>query len=200
MMRGRKDYFMKKQPELTALTKKALIDTYFDITAKGQRATVGAIAEQAGYNRCTFYRYFTDTEQLLNQVETEICDAFQAALVHVSFDVSSEIIESLAAVYQQYGGYLSVLLGENGDARFAKRMKAIVSPVAKRRFAGDCDSEITAELKTELALSAVLAVVTKWYDMNQPITVAQLGMLIKDTLGFGGSAAEPANNLTLSGA
>lgn len=107
---------MKKQPELTALTRKTLVYTYFDITSKGEKATVGAITDRAGYNRCTFYRYFTDTEQLLYQAETEICDDFQAALSQITFPVSPlEIIESLSAVYRQYGDYLSVLLGENGD-------------------------------------------------------------------------------------
>ena len=42
---------MKKQPELTAQTRKKLIDTYFELTAKEEKATVGAIAEAAGYNR-----------------------------------------------------------------------------------------------------------------------------------------------------
>lgn len=175
--------FMKKQPELTALTRKTLIDTYFEITAKGGKATVGAITERAGYNRCTFYRYFTDTEQLLYQVESEICDAFQAALSKVALPISPlKIIESLSAVYRQYGNYLSVLLGENGDVRFTKRMKAIVSPLAKQLFAKDSNSEIITELKVEFTLSAVLAVITKWYDMNEPISIEQLGMLIKDIL------------------
>ena len=50
---------MKKQPELTAITRKKLIDTYFELVRKGEKATVGAICELAGYNRCTFYRYFS---------------------------------------------------------------------------------------------------------------------------------------------
>lgn len=180
MMRCERIEFMKKQPELTAFTRKTLIDTYFEITAKGKKATVGAITERAGYNRCTFYRYFTDTEQLLYQVETEICDAFQAALSQISFPFSPlEIVGSFVMIYQQYGDYLSVLLGENGDVRFTKQMKVIVSPLAKRLLSTESDSEIITDLKTEFLLSAVLAVVTKWYDRKQPIPLSDLGELIK---------------------
>lgn len=172
---------MKKQPELTALTRKTLIDTYFEITAKGEKATVGAITEWAGYNRCTFYRYFTDTEQLLYQVETEICDAFEEVLSKIAFPISpTYLIESLSAVYQQYGNYLSVLLGENGDIRFAKRMKSVVSPFAKQHLASESEADVVTELRVEFMLSAVLAVVTKWYDMNQPIPISQLGAIITD--------------------
>lgn len=172
---------MKKQPELTALTRKTLIDTYFEITAKGEKATVGAITEQAGYNRCTFYRYFTDTEQLLYQVETEICDAFQKVLSKVDFPVSPiYLIDPLSAVYHQYGNYLSVLLGENGDIRFVKRMKSVVSPLAKQLLASESEADVVTELRVEFMLSAVLAVVTKWYDLNQPIPISQLGLIITD--------------------
>ena len=177
---------MKKQPEVTAQTRQALIDTYFEITARGDKPTVGTITEVAGYNRCTFYRYFTDTEQLLSQVETEICDAFRAALTqHSALAGSPEIIESLAAIYTEYGSYLSVLLGQHGDSRFAGKIKEIIYPIAYQMFAASNSPNINAELKIEFTLAGVLAAVTKWYEMKQPIPAAQLGMLIKDILQRG---------------
>lgn len=172
---------MKKQPELTAMTRKKLIDTYFELTAKGEKATVGAITGQAGYNRCTFYRYFTDTEQLLSQVETEICDAFRAALPDsFSAEISLEIIESFAEIYRKYDRYLSVLLGRYGDICFISRMKEIMYPMAKQILAVNSDSEAVMEIKAELVLSAVLAAVTKWYELDQPVSAEQLGMMMKE--------------------
>ena len=174
---------MNKQPELTALTRKTLIDTYFDIISKGEKATVGAITTKAGFNRCTFYRYFTDTEQLLNQVEAEICGAFQSVLSQASLPILPlEIIEAFSDIYKQYGNYISVLLGENGDVRFARKIKAVISPFAKQIIGDETDSDEVAELKVEFILSAVLALVTKWYDMKQPIPISHLGMIIKDLL------------------
>ena len=177
---------MKKQPELTAMTKQTIIDAFFQITAEGKKATVGAVTERAGYNRCTFYRYFMDTEQLLSDVETEICDAFEAALSLQSSAISPpELIRSFVAIYQQYGDYLSVLLGENGDFRFVNKMKAIIHPMAQQLFTANSTSNIAAALKEEFVLSAVLAIVTKWYEMKQPISVSELGMLIMNVLQNG---------------
>lgn len=177
---------MKKQPELTAQTKKNLIDNYFKLRDSGKKATVGAIAELAGYNRCTFYRYFTDTDQLLHEVETEIYNAFSEALPQGNLSgIPTEVIESLVGVYQRYGDYLSVLLGNHGDPRFIARTKAIMKPVASQLFAATSESAAVAELKTEFAMSAVLAIITKWYNMHQPITAEQLGMEIKEILQFG---------------
>ena len=177
---------MKKQPEITAMTRQTLIDTFFKITAEGEKVTVGAITDQAGYNRCTFYRYFTDTEQLLLEVESEICNAFGAALARQSPSISPmDIISSFAIVYQQYGEYLSVLLGEHGDSRFVSKMKAMIHPVAHQLFTASSESNIAAALKEEFVLSAVLATITKWYEMKQPIPILQLGMLIMNVLQHG---------------
>ena len=177
---------MKKQPELTAATRQTLIDAFFRITAEGQKATVGDITERAGYNRCTFYRYFDDTEQLLSQVEAEICDAFGAVLTLRSSAISPpEMIGSLAVIYQQYGDYLSVLLGEHGDSRFVRKMKTMIHPVAYQLFTASSSSDITAALKEEFLLSAVLATITKWYEMKQPISISELGTLIVDVLQHG---------------
>ena len=177
---------MKKQPELTAITKQTLIDTYFSIIAEGKKATVDAVTKRAGYNRCTFYRYFTDTEQLLTQVETKICDAFGDSFTQQALTASpAEIIGSLASVYQQYGEYLSVLLGKHGDHRFVVKMKAMIHPIAHQLFTAAADSNIFADLKEEFVLSAVLATVTKWYEMKQPISVTELSVLIRGILEHG---------------
>lgn len=177
---------MNKQPELTAMTRKKLMDTYFDLMAEGGKPTVGAVTKRAGYNRCTFYRYFTDTEQLLEQVEAEICAAFQTALEkQSSFGLSGEMIRSFAGIYKQYDPYLAVLLGRNGDIRFINKMKEIMYPMAEQMFAADSDSETIVQLKAEFALSAVLAGITKWYEMKQPISIDQMGMLLKDFLQKG---------------
>ena len=177
---------MKKQPELTAMTKQALIDTYFSMAAEGEKVTIGAVAERAGYNRCTFYRYFTDIEQLLTQVETEICDAFGKALTRQALTAApAEIVGSLAGVYQQYGDYLSVLLAKHGDYRFVSKMKAMIHPMACQLLTAASDSGVIAELKEEFVLSAVLATVTKWYEMKQPISADELSVLIGGILEQG---------------
>lgn len=177
---------MKKQPELTAITRQTFIDTFFQITSEGKKATVGAITERAGYNRCTFYRYFTDTEQLLSQVESEICDAFGAALTGQASSISpTDIIGSFVDVYQQYGEYLSVLLGVHGDSRFVAKMKAMIQPMAHQLFAAGSESNIVAALKEEFVLSAVLSTITKWYEMKQPIPLSQLGILMMNVLQDG---------------
>jgi len=62
---------MKKQPELTAQTKENLIEAFWQIYCeKGLgKITVKEITAKAGYNRSTFYEYFTDVYDVLDQIE-----------------------------------------------------------------------------------------------------------------------------------
>ena len=124
--------------------------------------------------------------ELLSEVETEVCDAFEKVLTLQSSSISPpEIISSLVGIYQQYDDYLSVLLGEHGDTRFVSKMKAMIHPVAHQLFTTNSQSNIATALKEEFVLSAVLATVTKWYEMKQPISISELGRLVMNILQYG---------------
>lgn len=167
---------MNKQPEITAQTKKNLTDAYFSLKQNGKKATVGQVAELAGYNRCTFYRYFTDTEDLRLQAEAELCSEFKnAALNQISKKSLTELVSGFACIYEKHGKYLETLLGEYGDPNFSKMIKAQIYPFAKQIFKG---KDAVTDIKIEFALSAVLAAVTKWYQLGKPISETELGTTI----------------------
>ena len=171
---------MNKQPEQTAQTRRNLIDAYFALAGKGEAVSVGSITGRAGYNRCTFYRYFADADALLEQVETELYDEFRSV---VGGGASMpEMVMAMADIYQRNGGYLSVLLGPHGDPGFTARVKEIVSPMARERFSGPTAADPVTALRVEFVLSAVLATVTKWYELGQPITASELGALMLDLM------------------
>lgn len=50
MRKGDKEK-MNKQPELTAMTRKKLMDTYFEFMAQGRKPTVGAVTKRAGITK-----------------------------------------------------------------------------------------------------------------------------------------------------
>lgn len=174
---------MNKQPEQTAQTRRNLIDAYFTLAGKGEAVSVGSITGRAGYNRCTFYRYFKDAADLLEQVETELHDEFRSIVN--SGTSMPEMVMAMVGIYQRNGGYLSVLLGPHGDPGFAARVKDLVSPMARDRFSRQEDMESVTALRVEFALAAVLAAVTKWYELGQPISVSELGELMLELMCSG---------------
>ena len=89
---------MNKQPEVTEQTRKNLIAACFDLIKEQGKATVNEITKAAGYNRCTFYRYFTDTRQLLDSVEDEICEKLGNALRQATTDSAEETMDAFGSV------------------------------------------------------------------------------------------------------
>ena len=71
---------MKKQPEQTAQTRRKLMDSFWKLFCDDgiDRVTVGAVTKCAGYNRGTFYEYFTDVYDLLDQLEDELLGELRA--------------------------------------------------------------------------------------------------------------------------
>jgi len=65
---------MKKQPEVTALTRKNLIQAFWYLYCqkKVNDISIKEITDKAGYHRSTFYEYFLDINDVLEQVEDEL--------------------------------------------------------------------------------------------------------------------------------
>ena len=59
----------KKRPDVTGMTRQNLMDAYWDLytTTQLSKLTVKMVTDRAGYNRGTFYAYFTDLKELQEQ-------------------------------------------------------------------------------------------------------------------------------------
>ena len=65
---------MKNNPEVMTKTKQDLIDAFWALYCQKRidKITVKEITQKAGYNRSTFYEYFIDIYDVLEQIETAI--------------------------------------------------------------------------------------------------------------------------------
>ncbi|MFD1907900.1 TetR/AcrR family transcriptional regulator [Paenibacillus rhizoplanae] len=65
---------MNKQPQVTEKTRQRFIEVFVSYTAKKpiEKISIQEIANRSGYNRSTFYQYFTDIYELLDAVENNL--------------------------------------------------------------------------------------------------------------------------------
>ena len=70
---------MKKQSIVTAKTRQKLIDAFWELLEKKNlnRITIKEITDLAGYNRGTFYQFFTDIYALSEDEEERILSAIR---------------------------------------------------------------------------------------------------------------------------
>ena len=169
---------MNKQPEVTAQTKQNLIDAFWSLYCEKriEKITVKEIAQKAGYNRGTFYEYFTDVYDVLDQIEQSLVPTLDELPPTTKPDNSRDIpVDMFLKLYEQNGKYYSVLLGDNGDPAFASRIKSSIKPLIMRAISEKVDrSDIELDFILEYNLSAMIGILSYWFKMNRVLPAEDL--------------------------
>lgn len=175
---------MKKQPEITAQTREKLIEAFWSLYCekKIEHITVKEITDKAGYHRSTFYEYFVDIYDVLNQLEDTLLEYIEMNVIN-RFDgeLSADLAQDIANIYDVKGEYLSVLLSENGDPNFLNKVKALIRPVLTDTF-GLAGNDIHISYIFEFATSGIFAVVTHWYKNGKNLPSNELAGLVRSML------------------
>jgi len=134
------DEKMNKQPEVTAQTKQNLIDAFWSLYCEKriEKITVKEITQKAGNNRGTFYEYFIDVYDVLEQIEQSLIPALDELPPFTMPNHNMGMpLNKFLKLYEQNSKYYSVLLGDNGDPSFASKLKNSTKPMLKQAFSVD---------------------------------------------------------------
>lgn len=120
---------MKKQPEITAKTKSALVTAFCDLYSKKSidKITIKDITTLAGYNRSTFYQYFTDVYDLLEYIENDLLIAMKTLWEKEGNTLLSPNLNHLITLFENKEHYLKAILGDYGSIHFLERLKGELS-------------------------------------------------------------------------
>jgi AcrR family transcriptional regulator len=162
---------MKKQPELTAQTKGNLTEAFWQIYCeKGiEKITVKEITSKAGYNRSTFYEYFTDVYDVLEQIENSLLPGPQELppLSLVDSYTAPLPVDIFISIYEKNRKYYSVFLGDNGDSSFQGKIKHSVKNMLKRKLvAQGIKDNYELDFTLEYMLSAMIGVLSYWFSLD----------------------------------
>lgn len=116
---------MKKQPKITKKTRQMFIDVFCELYSQKpiEKISVQEIANKSGYNRSTFYQYFTDIYELLDFVENDLLNYIKEGLANN--ELSTHTVQSALHCLEnrEYLSILNALLGDYGSIRFLERLK-----------------------------------------------------------------------------
>ncbi|KWX79063.1 DNA-binding transcriptional repressor AcrR [compost metagenome] len=116
---------MKKQPEITEKTRQNFIDVFCELYSQKpiEKISIQEIANKAGYNRSTFYQYFTDIYELLDFVENDLLSYIKEELANK--ELSTYTVQNALHCLEnrEYLTVLNALLGDHGSIRFLERLK-----------------------------------------------------------------------------
>lgn len=176
---------MKKRAEQTLLTKEKLTNAFWALYEQKpyEQITVREISELAGYNRSTFYTYFKDVYDVLEQTEADIYRLLEEEFDHGQHMLNRErMLESVRSI----GGFLTknrrrlvLLLGENGDAKFTHRMMQRMREHMRLHLRKATHRDDAAfEYMVEYIVNAHVGLTLRWFQNGCDIPFEEMTALI----------------------
>jgi len=175
----------RKQPEVTAQTRRNFIDAYWDLYSsdRADKITVRMITDRAGYNRGTFYAYFSDIDDLHQQMEDELLPSeenFEKLKKATVSKNSREIMEIFTQMDRTIGKKLSFLLGPKGSLSFQSKLKSSLKRLILKHLPLDLQKkESVIDYKTDMLCGIFYETVRYWYDQgNRQFTAEEMTTLM----------------------
>ena len=179
---------MKKQPEITEKTRQAFMDVFCELYSQKpiEKISIQEIANQSGYNRSTFYQYFSDIYELLDFVEADL-------LNYIKDELSKEqepSVQNMLHCFEKesHMSALNALFGDYGSARFLERIKKEI-PVDQWATKIPKDAH-GAPYLFEFYISTALSLLRLWFRRQKDLSSAELFSLVHNLYTHGISSVE----------
>ena len=180
---------MKNNKEVVSNTKQNLIDAFWSLYCEKriEKITIKEITVKAGYNRSTFYEYFIDIYDVLDQLENSLIPNINELPPTSILNKNNEIpIDALLKLYEKNEKYYSVLLGDNGDPAFASKLKKSIKPMLKEALFTEVKiNDIEFDFILEYILSSMISIMSYWFKNNKALSAEKLIFLINDIMENG---------------
>ena len=183
---------MAKRSERTQQTKADFQEAFWRLssTTPMEKITVAQVCQLAGYNRATFYLHYQDIYDLLQTIEDGLLEGMtevvELCMQRLSADHGKPALvaalKELIVYYEKHRRYILVLLGPQGDPRFALRLKDAYKPLWRRYIITDTGShsEQEIDLILEFTLSGTLSMISRWVQDPGDISQVEMGKLVYD--------------------
>lgn len=168
---------MAKYKEITAQTRQNLMDAFWKLYCERsiEKITVREITDKAGYHRSTFYEYFQDIYDVLDQIEQSLLPPFvELPPILLNETEASIQWDSFVAFYSTTSKYYTVLLGDNGDPAFAGKMKKQIKAKLMEQLHIAGHDVWKMDYSLEYILSAMIGVLTYWFQNGENIAQEKL--------------------------
>lgn len=172
-------------------TKMILKDSFVKILRQKpiSKITVKEICDDADINRATFYKYYYDQYDLLQQIENELTEGISHHLSQYNLkeklDASAEMLENILEFIKQNADLFDLLLNFQGDIMFQQEVTQIIGQQHFTSLAINPKHSKEDEAYLFLFLAnGCIGIIKKWLADNTTKPVPEIASLIlKSSMG-----------------
>lgn len=176
---------MNKQPEITDKTRQTFVNAFCDLYSQKpiEKISIQEIANKSGYNRSTFYQYFTDIYELLDYVEEKVLKSINEEMASREFSTHAfqdalHCLENTEEIL-----VLKALLGDYGSVHFVERLKREI-PFEKLIVDFPTNAALTPYL-IEFYISTLISLFRLWIRNGKDLPPEELVQLIDNLFANG---------------
>lgn len=169
-----------------AATKEKIFAAFFEEyqTTPLRSITVGAISRRAGINRTTFYDYFTDVYDLLEQAQISLLEDITGhlqGLTRENLCGENNLLPHIGEVIlSKYGQRIGLLL-KHGDTGFSQKLIGTMTPVMSSTF-GIVLEDDKGHLLISYVLSGITGFIGELYDSDSNLTTAEATAMLQSLM------------------
>ncbi len=157
-----------------------------------QAITVRELCERAGINRGTFYAHYRDIYDLMEQIETEMMEDFQAVLepllVAKGPDLTPlKITTSIFQCLKENADICTVTLGPYGDKTFARRLINLGQERCLESYTAFFEGASRKQLEYfySFVCAGSIGLLEKWLSEGMQQSVEEIARMTEDIMMYG---------------
>lgn len=169
---------MNKQPEQTARTRQSIIDAFWALAEKQgvDKVTVCGVTKKSGISRATFYAYFLDMPDLIEQEEQKIIDSIKERILNEDpYDDPERFIQEVINISLPFSDRVLLLLNKNGDPNFYEKLKMGATEIFSSLFEFNKSPYFEYIMVSEIA--SFIAILHLWYFGGKTTDIAELSRI-----------------------
>lgn len=164
---------MEKEIISSTKTKQKIQEAFLNLCIqKGlSKITISAVTKKAGCNRCTFYNYYDDINDLITETEDNLIKQLQKKIynIHTTSKFPQDvnvIFPKLLTTFEEYGDIIYTLLSEKGDPTFRNKLKQVtISYFNTKNFESSTCNKM--DYIFCYAISAWTGLIEHWYETGR---------------------------------
>lgn len=172
---------MHKNPAQTEATRRNLVEAFCQLAKQKPVAKISVkeIASRAGYNRSTFYQYFSDIYELLDYIAAFV---FARIRENVTKNIQQQKLEetfvrAFTEVQTEDALYFDTLFQPDNTPFFFRRAKKELSPLLQQKY----DLRVNNLRKAYLLdchLTAIISMIALWVSRGRDLPATELATMI----------------------
>lgn len=177
-----------KYTRKTDHTRQQIIDSLLDnmATTDFEKITVNDLVTPIFLDRSTFYRYFDDKYDLLDQIEQQVLSAITSRPAPPSSaQLNDEVLAQAAHFFETNRSILSILLGPHGMPSFEQRLKREMSSHFQQLFLQHETPNTELTILSDLLITMVIHTLKTWVLGTDDINLTETLILLRSVIDHG---------------